>query len=219
VKVLLLSLALLAPVVPVRAEVSFMGYLQDSARRGEADSEFILGLVYRDGWDGTVKAGSTVARWCELAAELGDQRPGLVLGLLRREKNRVPRDGAAAVKCLTQAAGHGDNYAQVILGEMLLEGNGVPVNWSSGAEWMRKSAEAGFAPAQFRLGVIYLIGDAALPKNDIEALAWFIVAAQAGSKPAEEYRDKRMELLGSEAARLAIKRSRTLLGNDHHSAD
>lgn len=217
-KVLLLSLVLLAPVLPVRAEASFVRYLLESANQGEAESQFILGLVYRDGWEGIVKSGSTAARWCDLATELGDPRPSFVLGLLQREKDPILKDEAKAVKCLTLAAGQGDNYARVILGEMLLEGNGVPADWRGGTEWIRKSANAGFAPAQFRLGVIYLVGDASTPKDEIEALAWFIVAAEAGSKPAEMYRDKRTELLGREAARLAIKRSRTLLPKDEKAA-
>ena len=209
-KVLLLSLVLIAPALPVQAEVSFIRYLQSSADQGEAESQFILGLAYRDGWEGTVKAGSTAARWCDLAAELGDQRPAMVLGLLEREKDRVSKDETKAVQFLTQAASQGDNYARVILGEMFLEGNGVPADWRSGTDWIRKSAYAGFPPAAFRLGVIYLIGDSSTPRDEIEALAWFIVAADAGSKPAATYRDKRTELLGREAARLAIKRSQTL---------
>jgi TPR repeat protein len=101
---------------------------------------------------------------------------------------------------------------------MLLEGDGVPADWRRGMDWIRKSATAGFAPAQFRLGVIYLVGDNATPKNEIEALAWFIVAAEAGSKSAQEFRDERTQLLGREAARLAVKRSRTLLAKNERPA-
>lgn len=211
-KVILLSLALLAPAATGHARASFFQYLQESASQGQAEAQFVLGLAYRDGWDGSLKSGTVFARWCALAEELGDQRPELMLDLLQKGNDRIPPDGAKAMAYLTQAAAQGNDYARVILGEMLLEGNGVPVNWRNGAEWIRKSATAGFPPAQFRLGVIYLIGDSALPKNEIEALAWFIVAAQAGSKPAETFRDERTQLLGREVARLAVMRSLTLLG-------
>ncbi len=210
-KVLLLSLALLLPVLPARAAVSYLRYLEETAGRGEAESQFILGLAYRDGWDGTLRTGTIAARWCDLAAEQDDPRPAFVFALLRQEKDPVKKDAARAVKWLNQAAEQGDHYAQVILGEMLLEGNGVPADWRRGAEWITRSARAGFAPAQFRLGVLYLIGDASLPKNEIEALAWFIVAAEAGSQNARNFRDERTRLLGVEAAHLAILRSRALL--------
>lgn len=196
---------------PVHGKVSFLHFLHESAGQDDAESLFILGLAYRDGWDGTIKAGSVAARWCALAAELGHQRPELVLGLLQRQNARVQPDQAKAVAYLTRAAGQGDDYARVILGEMLLEGDGVPADWRHGTEWIRKSAHAGFFPAQFRLGIIYLIGDSALSRNEIEALAWFILAAEAGSEPARKIRDERTHLLGREAAILAIKRSRNLL--------
>jgi len=212
-------MALLVPALPVQAEGTFLHYLQQSAGHGEAESQFILGLAYRDGWEGTIQPGSTAAKWCELAVELGDQRPALVLGLLRQEQDRIMKDAAEAVRLLTLAAESGDNYARVILGDMLLEGDGVTADWRSGTDWIRKSAIAGFAPAQFRLGVIYLVGDKTTPKNEIEALAWFIVAANSGSKSAQEYRDERTRQLGREVARLAVLRSRTLLVKGGKSAE
>lgn len=210
-KVLLLSLALLVPALPGQAEGFFMRYLRETAGQGEAESQFILGLAYSDGWDGTIKAGSTAAKWRELAAELGDLRPLLVTGLLRKEKARVEPDQAKALQWLTSAAERGDNYAQVILGDKLLEGDGVPADWLRGAGWIKNAATAGFAPAQLRMGVIYLVGGASTPKDEIEALAWFILAAESGSKIAQEFRDERTLSLGREVARLAIKRSRTIL--------
>jgi uncharacterized protein len=217
-KVLLLSLVLITPALPVLAEVSFTRYLEVSAGQGEAESELVLGLAYRDGWDGSIKPGTIAARWCDLGAEQDDMRPAFVLGLLQKENKPIGKDEARAMQCLNSAAGKGDNYARVLLGEMLLEGNGVPVDWRRGSELIRKSALAGFSPAQFRLGVIYLVGDAATPKDDIEALAWFIVASESGSRVAQQLRDKRTEVLGRDAAREAIKRSRALLMNDQTAA-
>ena len=217
-KVILLSLALLAPALPAQAEGFFLRYLLETAAQGEAESQFILGLAYSDGWDGTIKAGSTAAKWRELANELGDLRPLLVTGLLRKEKTRLEQNRTEALKWLTLAAERGDNYAQVILGDKLLEGDGVPSNWRQGTGWIKKAAAAGFAPAQFRMGVIYLVGDPTRPKDEIEALAWFILAAESGSKTAQEYRDERTRLLGRDIARLAIKRSRTILAPGERSS-
>lgn len=208
---LLFLLGLTVAFVPVRAKDSFLKYLLETASQGEAESQFILGLAYRDGWDGSIKPGTIAARWCEVAAEMDDHRPELVFGLLQQGGEQVMPDAARAVEYLTRAARQGDNYAQVLLGEMLLEGKGVPPDWRSGTEWIRKSAVAGFPQAQFRLGVIYLVGDEATPENEIEALAWFILAAEAGSDSARALRDERTQSLGHEAIYQAVKRSRTLL--------
>jgi TPR repeat protein len=199
------------PALPAQAGVSFLRYLEATAGQGEAESQLILGLLYRDGWDGAIRQGSALERWCQLAAEQDDRRPAFLLGRLLMEPGRIVPDKARSAQCLAAAADLGDNYARVLLGETLLEGAGVPVDWTHGAELMRQAARAGFAAAQFRLGILYLVGDATLPKDEIEALAWFIVAADAGSRPAQKLRDERTALLGREAARLAIKRSRALL--------
>ena len=195
----------------MRADVSFFNCLQETAKRGDAESEFILGLVYSDGWNGTISAGSFADRWRDLGTELDDHRPTFLLQLLQRQKDRVAPDQVKALQYLTQAADQGDNYARVMLGEMLLEGTGVKSDWFSGSEWIRKSAVAGFAPAQFRLGVIYLVGNKSTPHDDIESLAWFIVAAEAGSKSAQDFCTERTQLLGNDAARQAFKRSRGIL--------
>lgn len=203
-------MAILALAPLGQAETGFWRQLRQSGAEGEAEAEFILGLAYRDGWDGAIRSGTLAARWLDLAAEQDDPRPALELILLQREKETVRPDKTRAVQYLNQAAERGDPYAQVILAEMLLEGNGVPADWRRGAEWLAKPAARGFAPAQLRLGIVYLVGNETLPRNEIEALAWFIVAAEAGSKAAAEYRDERTRLLGREAARLAVLRSREL---------
>jgi TPR repeat protein len=94
----------------------------------------------------------------------------------------------------------------------------VPADWRHGAELIRTSAAEGFPPAQYRLGLLYLVGGEGTPKDEVEALAWFIIAADAGLRNAVEFRDERTQMLGREIARLAIKRSRTLLGKDQATA-
>lgn len=217
-KLLLVALALGLPVLTGQAATSFLKYLEVTANEGEAESQLVLGLAYQDGWDGTLKPGTIAFRWRELAAEARDLRPSFVLGLLKNEKAPVAKDAARALGWLNAAADHGDNYAQVLLGEMWLQGLGVPFDWSRGAERIRQAALAGFPPGQYRLGIVYLVGDAATPKDEVEALAWFIVAAEAGLPAARELRDQQTKLLGRDVARLAIKRSRVILGKDGGAA-
>lgn len=209
-KFLSILLALFFPLLPVHASGKFFQQLRMLANQGEAESQFILGLTHRDGWDGEIKPGTLVAKWCELAAELGDRRVEMLVGLLQREQIRVLPDVALAERWLDLAARQGDNYARVLLGDMLLEGDGVPADWVRGADWIKRSASSGFAPAQFRLGVIYLVGNDTQSRDEIEALAWFIVAAEAGSESARQFRDEQTERIGLEAARLAVRRSREL---------
>jgi len=209
-KTLSLLMVLLASLVSAQAGMPFFSYLRQTASDGDAESQLILGLAYRDGWDGTIKADSFIAKWHNLAVELHDQRSNLLLRRLLQQSEHLAQDTETAQKWLSLAAEQGDDYARVILGEMLLEGDGVAADWINGAEWIRKSAAAGFVPAQFRMGLVYLVGGKTTPKDEVEALAWFIVAAESGSKVAKEFRDEQTALLGREVAHLAIKRSRLL---------
>lgn len=210
-KTFFLLLGFLASLAPVQAGLPFFSYLRQTATDGDAESQLILGLAYRDGWDGTIKADSYVAKWHTLAVELHDQRPNLLLRRLLQQSEHITQDNVTAQKWLSLAAQQGDDYARVILGEMLLEGDGVVADWINGADLLRKSAATGFVPAQFRMGLVYLVGGKTTPKDEVEALAWFIVAAESGSKVAKEFRDEQTQLLGREVAHLAIKRSRLLL--------
>lgn len=210
-KTLLLSLVLLVPASSGATEGSFFRYLQATADLGDAESQLVLGLAHRDGWDGAIKPDSALAKWRELAGELGDHRAFLLLGLLQRETQGLAKNSSAALRWIETAADRGDDYARVILGDMLLEGDGVRADWRRGVALFEKSANAGFAPAQFRLGIVYLVGHEATPQNEIEALAWFIIAAEAGSEIAAAYRDERTQVLGKATARQAVLRSRTLL--------
>ena len=211
VKTILLLLVFLSSLGPAQASVPFISYLRQTANNGDAESQLILGLAYRDGWNGTIKTDSFLAKLHTLSVELHDERPNLFLRRLLQDAEPITQDKVTAQKLLSLAAEQGDDYARVILGEMLLEGDGVPSDWISGAEWIRKSAATGFVPAQFRMGLVYLVGGKSTPQDDVEALAWFIVAAESGSKVAKEFRDEQTQLLGREIARLAIKRSRVLL--------
>jgi uncharacterized protein len=210
----MLALALSLTVLPGQAATSFIKYLEVTANEGEAESQLVLGLTYLDGWDGTLKPGMLTYHWYELATEAGDPRPSFVLRLLLKVKDPIAKNAARAMQCLNAAADLGDNYAQVLLGEMWLQGHGVPADWRRGSERIRQAALAGFPPGQFRLGIIYLLGNSATPKDDVEALAWFIVAAESGSPGAIELRDEQTKLLGRDIARLAVMRSRVILGKE-----
>ena len=51
--------------------------------------------------------------------------------------------------------------------------------------WFRMAAEQGLADAQFNLGLMYETGRG-VPKDYVQAYAWFNIAAAQGSKTAKE---------------------------------
>ncbi|MDZ4816011.1 MAG: tetratricopeptide repeat protein, partial [Verrucomicrobiota bacterium] len=77
-------------------------------------------------------------------------------------------------------------------------------------KWYRKAAEQGNASAQFNLGLKYAKGEG-VPKDEIEGLAWFILAAVSGEKKAVGNRNSMEHRLGREVTLLAQQRSKEIL--------
>ena len=92
----------------------------------------------------------------------------------------VPVDSETA---LVDAAEQGDAETQYKLGFMYEGSDSVPEDYTEAAKWYRKAAEQGHVTAQWMLGGIYYPGeDEGVPDNDVEAYAWFSVAATNGQE-------------------------------------
>ena len=72
--------------------------------------------------------------------------------------------------------------------------------------WLRK----GNAHAQSLLGLCYAKGEG-VPKNMVEALAWYNLAAVSGEEKIAEFRDRMEQRLGREATLQAQQRAKELL--------
>jgi TPR repeat protein len=71
------------------------------------------------------------------------------------------------------------------------------------------AARLGLAAAQDQLGIMLLSGEAR-PRDEIEALAWFIIAANQGNAPAIEHRDTAITHMSPAAAFAGQQRSKTI---------
>ena len=80
-------------------------------------------------------------------------------------------------------------------------------------KWYLKAAKQGDAAAQCTIGAIYHNGDG-VPVDEIEGLAWVILAAEKGNKPMIQMRDMAKReteyKLGPEAVLKAQQRSKEL---------
>jgi hypothetical protein len=74
---------------------------------------------------------------------------------------------------------------------------------------VRQAAEAGDANAQLNLGILYEYGFH-MKGNKVEALAWYIAAADQGLPKAVQYRDKLMKELTSAQVEQAREKAKTI---------
>lgn len=75
-----------------------------------------------------------------------------------------------------------------------------------------RSAEGGDAAAQLELGILYEYGYG-MKGRKIEALAWYLAAADQGNAKAIQHRDKLLKQLGSKDVAAAKARSRSIRRN------
>lgn len=98
------------------------------------------------------------------------------LGVCHAEGEGVARDGAEAVRWLTQAAEQGHANAQYELGKMLLLGTGVSGDARKAADMFSRAAEHGHAKAQFAFGRCLEYGRGMLQQS-VRAYSWYSLAA------------------------------------------
>ncbi len=102
------------------------------------------------------------------AAEQGDARAQLELGLLYYDGDGIAEDKAEAVGWFRKAAAQGSAQAQHNLGVMYDQGEGVAQDPVQAADWFRKAADQGHTGSQYMLAVLYENGRGVL-QDDVQA--------------------------------------------------
>jgi TPR repeat protein len=102
------------------------------------------------------------------AAEAGDARAMVSLGLILESGDGAPRDLAAANALYEKAAARGSADGAINLAVALMNGNGVEKNVSRAAALLRTAAQGGSAIATYDLGVLAEQGVAGAPGEALE---------------------------------------------------
>ena len=139
-------------------------------------------------------------------ATLGHTVAQYVLGSMYYRGEGEPEDEAEAIQWLTCAAEQGHADAQCELGVMNYFGDGVPEDHVRAAHWFERAAEQGDqapraarqyraalhgdAEAQWKLGSMYTWYEEGAPKNHIQAVHWYSLAAEQGNAAAQRYMDE-----------------------------
>ena len=121
---------------------------QPLAEQGDADAQYMLGLMYSKGqgvpWD-----DKAAMQWYRRAAEQGYAGAQAELGLMYYHGRGVPKDEKAAVQWYRRAAKQGHADAQFHLGWIYYYGyvEGVPQDKKAAGQWFRRAARQGHAVA------------------------------------------------------------------------
>lgn len=130
-----------------------------------------VALAYKTGRWGVAQDEAEAARLYRKAAEQGDPRAQVALGLMFEVGQGVDTDYAQALFYYRKAKEQGDVSALHSLGTMYERGLGVEKDLSEAATYYRLAAEQGYAAAQLALSWMYKQG-LGVPQNDLEAAHW-----------------------------------------------
>lgn len=151
--------------------------LEQIARQGDPHTQYLMGLLYRDG--GLLVPDAEQAKhWLALSAQkLPDAQ--YALGKLYLSDDPNIHDPAKGLYWLHQAADSGHEYAAYRLGKEYLAGENISRDTVKAAAYLRQAAEQANPYAQYLLGKLYLMGEG-VPKDKDAAQYWFSVAERNG---------------------------------------
>ena len=123
------------------------GEFRSVAEQGDADAQFALGFMYRNG-QGVPEDFHQAVLWYRKAAEQGSARAQYYLGLMYDYGEGVLEDDARAVVLYRQAAEQDHAEAQHYLGLMYDYGEGVPEDDVHAYAWFNLAAAQGHEEAE-----------------------------------------------------------------------
>jgi hypothetical protein len=149
---------------------------------GNADSQLIMGQVFRDGL-GVPKNNKEAFRWFSMAADQGDSVSQYNFGLFGLSRNMMAPD--VAVGWLTKAASGGHVGAQSVLGDIYFNGKfSVQINNRKAVQWFNKAATQRDTFSMVALGYMHLKG-VGVPKDTAKSFEFYMRAARMGDADAQ----------------------------------
>lgn len=156
--------------------------LKQKANQDDAQAQYELGMLYKNGEGGTIKQLPKAIQWFEKAAEQDHTKAQLKLVDIYTDKDT--QDYARALKWAKKLVKNNNVEGQYHLGNMYYHGQGVEKNYKEALNWWSKSAEQGNSGSQNNLGWLYQNGQG-VSKDVQEAMKWYLKAVEQGSANAK----------------------------------
>lgn len=148
------------------------------AEKGDARSQWMLGIAYANGRDGGQDYHAAL-KWLRLAAKQGYAKAQYELGDMYRWGWGVIPNYQEALKWLILAAEQGEADVQYELGDMYRYGRGVSRNYQEAVKWWKLAMRQGHVRAQYELASLYRSGQG-VDRNYEEAIRCYGLAAEQG---------------------------------------
>ena len=180
--------------------------LEKLAEQRDADAQFMMGRLYRDG-PIPIPDWKKACFFFEQAARQGLPEAQYSLGKLLLSNDVEVRNPALGMQWLEQAAENGDAYAAYRAGKEYLLGEVVEKNEQKAVRFFRRAADGGNQYGQ------YMLGKMCLENGDQEqGLEWMWRASQQGNAYARFFLDRK-DTLAPPSVMLSTSRLLHHMGN------
>ena len=177
-----------------------------AAKAGHAESQYLLGLSFLEGWDAPVDEKQGVV-WIRKAAEAGFIEAAFELGEcynfgkgVRKNKNEADKWYKKAVDVFKNIADSGSIEAQTTLALCYKHGLGVTKDLAEMAKYYKTAAEQGDAFSQHTYADCLANGEG-VERNIEEALEWYQKAVDQGNEDAKKKLDELKKTIEEEVAK------------------
>lgn len=173
-----------------------MSELLPLARKGDAKSNYYVGLMYLDGL-GVEENPETAAKWLGQAAKAKHPAALAKLGWLYQEGNGVKYDPAKGVDMFRKAAAQDGSDGMFALGYLYETGRGgLPKDEKQAVIWYQKAVEISLHTyAHIRLGQMYQDGRGT-PKDGVKAAETYFKVAGMLANPVAQFHLGKIFYLG-----------------------
>jgi len=127
--------------------------LQQAADTGDADAQFLLASLYRDG-DGVASDPAKAFELAVKSAGQGNANGEWLLGVLYKNGEGTESNMELAAQNFEAAAEQGDPWSQAMLGGFYMNGTGVTQDKANAYKWLSLAASQGNAAAKSFLSVV-----------------------------------------------------------------
>lgn len=118
------------------------------AKKGDAQSQFFLGVLYDQGGETVAKDDKAASTWFEAAARQDHVNAQFNLGNAYKRGRGVPQSEEQAVFWWQQAADLGSPNAQFNLAIQYYQGLGIEKNWDKAVQYFNMAARGGHPKAR-----------------------------------------------------------------------
>lgn len=188
--------------------VATVKWVRRAAELGHERAQYVYGQICQRGQ--YIPQDSTEAvRWFRLSAAQGNADAELSLAQAYEMGQGVAADRKESLLWLKLAATHGHPVAQSDYAFAILDEDDQ-ARCEESAEWYRKSALQGNPKAMFNLAIMYQRG-IGVPKDRINAYAWYLVSGMDGSEAIREEVKKVLANATASERRNAIERTKDII--------